>query len=38
MRDEFERVLIGTEAPKLIYGRGVEFEHVLESQLSAFVL
>lgn len=38
LRDEFERVLIGTEAPKLIYGRGIEFEHVLESQLSAFTL
>jgi hypothetical protein len=30
---EFEKVLLGTECPTFIYGRGVEFEYVLESQI-----
>jgi hypothetical protein len=36
LREEVERIILGTEAPIYIYGKGVEFEHVLESQIKRF--
>lgn len=38
IRDEIELILHGRETPSIIYGKGVEFEHVLESQLQPFTL
>lgn len=36
VRYEIERVLLGQQTPTIIYGAGVGFEHVLESQLKPF--
>jgi hypothetical protein len=38
LRFEVEKVLLGQQTPTLIYGAGVGFEHVLESQLSQFAI